>query len=201
VLGPNVNDRCTDGASYGNERRVPLRLPPHFAVVVVPLTAALVCAGVAAGPLLLADRRWVPGAIALGVGAPVVVAALRSLATLERRFIVLVPAGLVIADALVLVDPVLFPREHVLAVRPADDADRGAPDAVGGSIDLRLGARDALELFTDEPAPVPCRDGRSGTRTIDTLRVVFAPLDCALLLREWDAREPRNSASRPRHGR
>ena len=67
-------------------------------------------AGVAAGPLLLAARQWVLGAVALVVGAVAVWWGVRVLHGLSRRWVVFVPAGMVVHDPLALVDPVLVPR-------------------------------------------------------------------------------------------
>jgi len=186
VLGAEVATICADGASYGNEQRLPLRLPPQFRVVVVP-TAALVVIGVGGGvPLLVADERWLAGAGAAVIGLPGAWFAARSLAALERRFVVLVPAGIVVADALTLVDPVLFPREHVVRLA-ATERPPGLPDATPGVLDLRLGAPGALELVTDEPAPIPCRDGRNGTKTVHADHVIWSPVKTAVVLDGWRA--------------
>lgn len=194
VLGADVAAGCTDGASYGNERRLPLRLPPQFRAVVVPATV-LVVLGVGAGvPLLFAAERWWAGAGVAVVGLPSAALAARALAGLERRFVVLVPAGIVVSDALTLVDPVLFPRDHVVGIAPTDRAP-GLPDASPGILDLRLGASGALELVTDEPAPIPCRDGRHRTKTVRANRVIWSPLRPAAVLDEWRRRAPADANS------
>ena len=58
---PEVGYRFVNGAAYGEERRFPLRVPPALLLGPVPLAAVLLVAGASAGPLLLADERWVPG--------------------------------------------------------------------------------------------------------------------------------------------
>ena len=67
---------------------------------------------------------------------------------LSRRWVVLVPAGIVIADPLTLTDPVLFVRERVMGIGPADPGRRPPADA----LDLRLGAvlGSCALLLTDE---------------------------------------------------
>ncbi len=189
---------CTDGASYGDEQRHPLRLPPHFILLVVPATVVLLTASVAAGPLLLADGRWPAGAPVTIIGVLFAFVLVRSLANLERRFVVLVPAGIVVSDSLTLVDPVLLPREHVRSLRRAVDTTRGLPAARPGVLDLRLGTANALELVTDEAAPIPCRDGRRLTRTIVTERLLFAPLRPAALLAAWQERVSARDRAQPR---
>jgi hypothetical protein len=188
ALSASVADVCIDGASYGNERRHPLRLPPQFAGFVVPATVIIVLAGIATGPLLLADEQWLVGAMATAAGLPLAFAGARSLIALERRFVVLVPAGLVVSDSLTLCDPVLFPREHVVRLGTTNDPSRGIPDARPGILDLRLGAGGAIELVADEPAPIPCRAGRRDTKTVEAARVLCAPLRPRFVVDEWNAR-------------
>lgn len=188
VLSAPVADACTDGASYGRERRYPLRLPPQFALLALPFAIAVVVAGASAGPLLLADGRVAVGLVVTVVGFAAAARALRSLVSLEGRFAVLVPAGIVVANSFVLADPVLFPREHVRALQPADSTPPGLPTATPGVLDLRLGAAGALELVADEPAEIPCREGRRAIASVHADRVLFAPLRRAELLDGWTAR-------------
>jgi hypothetical protein len=188
VLGGEVADRCADGASYGNERRHPLRLPPQFALFFVPVAVAVAIVGSILGPWQLADRHWGSGAIATALGVPAAAFALRALVSLERRFVVFVPAGFVISDSIVLVDPVLFPREHVVRLAMIDDRSAGLPDARAGVLDLRLATPGAVELVVDEPAPIPCRRGRAASRTVDADRVLFAPLRPSFVVDEWQRR-------------
>ncbi|NCG37434.1 MAG: hypothetical protein GWP48_07915, partial [Actinobacteria bacterium] len=95
VFMPGVGDRFVDGVSYGNERRFLLRPPGPVLLVAGPLVGLATIAGVAGGPLLLADERWVLGSI---IGAVVFVGAylrFRTLIQLARSFPVLVLDGFV----------------------------------------------------------------------------------------------------------
>lgn len=144
---------CVEGTAYGDERRFPLRTPPALTVTLVPLAVALIAAGTLAGPLLIAAGRWVLGGIAVALGAGLAFGAFRSLHLLARRFVVLVPAGIVIADPMTLTDPFLFVREHVVDLAPIADGSR--PD---GALDLRLGAAmGAVALHLDGAAPLTLR--------------------------------------------
>ena len=61
------------------------------------------------------------------------------------------PAGFVIADPMTLTDPVLFVREHILGLGPADPKVRPPDDAT----DLRLGAaHGSLALLLDDDAEI-----------------------------------------------
>jgi hypothetical protein len=144
---PAVSTAAANGVAYGDERRFPLKTPPVLLVGPLPLASLLVAAGATAGPLLIAADRPVPGALALVAGLPLAAFMARALHGLSRRWIVLVPAGLVIADPLALPDPVLFLRERIVALRAID----GGTAAPSGAIDLRLGAlADSVALTLDQ---------------------------------------------------
>ena len=127
---------CAQGAAYGDEERFPLKIPVAIGGVILPLAVLVVSGGIALGPLLLADERWILGAAAVLVGFPAAALTARMVHQLSCRWIVLVPAGLVVADPLTLTDPVLFPRAHIMGLGPADPSRR--PPA--GALDLRLGS-------------------------------------------------------------
>jgi hypothetical protein len=139
---------CAQGAAYGDEERFPLKVPPAIAFAILPVAIVVVGAGAIAGPMLLAAHQWGAGAIVLAAGWPVAFFVGRLVHQLSRRWMVLVPAGIVIADPLTLTDPVLFVRERVQGIGPADPGRRPPADA----LDLRLGAAfgSCALLLTDE---------------------------------------------------
>jgi hypothetical protein len=146
VLLPETAAWFAQGAAYGDERRLLLRTPPALLAGPAPLAALLVAAGVVTGPLLLADEQWAAGALATVAGLAVAARLSRSLHALSRRWLILVPGGVVVHDPLTLADPVLLPRETLRRIGPGDDT---AP-----AVDLRLGAR-AGTLAFDLTEPVP----------------------------------------------
>ena len=165
VADPAFALRAVNGASYGDERRHPLRTPPGLYLAPVPLARALVAAGIAAGPLLLADGAIVAGLASLVLGWPVAALAARALHTLARRWIVLVPAGVVLVDPMTVADPVLFVRQHVRALRAVD----GAAPIPPGALDLRLGASwGSIRFHLDGGADLVRSAGRG--RTQETLQ-------------------------------
>jgi hypothetical protein len=155
VLAPTTGAVFVDGSSYGDERRFPLRPPAALLLGPVELAWAVVVAGVAAGPLLLAARQWVTGGVALAAGLPAAAFAARSLHGLARRWVVLVPAGLVVHDPITLLDPVLLHRRVVRAVAPAPPGD--------GPLDLTAGAA-GLHLVVALAEPVHLTLQRPGRR-------------------------------------
>lgn len=174
ALAPTTADAFVDGSSYGDERRVALRVPMAMAVGPVPIAWALAAAGLVTGPLLLAAEQWVAGGLALVLGVPVVVAVVLRLHVLSRRWLVFVPAGVVVHDPLAMAEPVLLQRHLLRRIGPAD-ASAASPDG-GGALDLTGGALGlALELRTAEPFTVGLRQGRETVETTGVPAVLVTP--------------------------
>lgn len=168
ILAPWFTEAWVDGSSYGAERRLPLQTPPLFAGLVVPLTWLAVAVSVVAGPFLLAARQWVPGSIALAAGALVARQGVRSMHQLARRWVVLVPTGLVVHDPLTLPEPHLFLRTSISRIRPAP-VDTDALDLTAGASGL------ALELDMKEPVELLVRSRGRDTETIQRTELLITP--------------------------
>lgn len=179
VLAPAVGEAFVNGSSYGDERRLPLRVPAPLLVGPLPLAWVVAVTGAVAGPLLLAAERWLAGGLVTVVGWPLAWFAVRSLHQLARRWVVLVPAGLVLHDHLALVDPVLVPRRMVARLGPAA--------AGSDALDLTQGASGlALELQAIEPIRLTVAGaGRHRTGTAAEVdRVLVTPTRPGALLAE-----------------
>jgi hypothetical protein len=137
---PGTGEAFVAGSSYGNERRMPLRVPGPLLAGPLLLAWLVAAAGVATGPMLLAAEQWVAGAAALAVGLPAAGVALRSVHTLARRWLVFVPTGVVVHDPLALAEPVLLRRADVRSFGPAP-AGTTALDLTGGALGLALEVR------------------------------------------------------------
>lgn len=135
------------GSSYGDEKRLPLRVPGPLLLGPVEAVWCAAVAGVTAGPLLLAAQQWVAGALVSAVGLPAAWLAARSLHTLARRWVVFVPAGLVVHDPLALANAVRVRRATLVSLGPAP-AGTDALDLTRGALGL------ALEVRFAEPVPV-----------------------------------------------
>ena len=182
AFSPLTGDLFIAGSGYGDERRFALRVPTALIFGPVPLAAVGAVAGPIAGPLLLAAEQWVAGAVALVVGGPVAVVAVRALHGLARRWAVLVPAGLVLHDPHALVEAVLFPRGMIRRLGPAaaDVADRR--DLTQAALGL------ALELELVEPAEITPRRPDGTVQVEPVTRVAFTPTRPGALLAAAAAR-------------
>jgi hypothetical protein len=172
VADPAVAVASANGIAYGDELRHPLRTPPALYLGPIPAARALVVGGTVAGPLLLADGQLAWGLVALVAGLVLASLALRSLQTLARRWLILVPAGLVVLDPMTLADPVLIVRRQLRALREVDAT--GPLDA--GALDLRLGATlGSVEVVLDRSLDVVRRGGRGrGGDTVHPASMVVA---------------------------
>ena len=140
--------RFVAGASYGDERRFLLRPPGPVVLVLGPMATLASLAGLAIGPVLLLDARWVAGGLAVALGVPTTALAVRALHRLSRRWIVLVPAGLVLHDHLALAEPTLLQRAGLARIGPAavdTDAVDFTQQARGLALEVRCrGPHDVL---------------------------------------------------------
>ena len=183
AFSPLTGDAFVAASGYGHERRFALRAPPTLVVAPIPIAGVVAVAGPIAGPLLLAARQWVAGAVVLAVGVPLSVVAIRALHGLARRWVVLVPAGVVLHDPHALSDAVLLPRAQISRLGPAP-ADTAADrrDLTQGALGL------ALELALDEPVDIaPRRRGRQ-VEVEKVQRLAFTPSRPGALLTEAAAR-------------
>jgi hypothetical protein len=142
------------------------------------VSVALVAAGIASGPLLLANRDYIAGAIALAVGLPLVAVLIRSLTALDHRWIVLVPAGLVVVDPLTFPDPVLLPREHIASLLRVARGTRGDSRE---STEILVGGPGPLLLTCREQGTFLRRSGR-GRVSVEADRLRLTPLRPDLVL-------------------
>ena len=169
ALAPDTGAWCVNGPAYPNERRFPLRAPAPLLVGPVVLAWALAVAGGVAGPLLLAARQWVWGAGAVVVGLPVAVLLLRSLHQLSKRWVVFVPAGLVLVDPLGLMDSVLLRRQQLRTLGPAP------VDSPGLDLTQRAPGLALEAALTEAVDVVLVRPGRRQGDARTATRLLFTP--------------------------
>lgn len=176
VILPAFGDRFVDGVSYGDERRFLLRAPgPILVIVLVPTWVATV-AGTLAGPLLLADERWVIGVIALVIGLPIAGLGLRAMHRLTARFVVFVPNGFVVHDGTAIREPVLFTDHEIMGIGPAA-ADTTAVDFTAQALGI------ALELRLRQPVKMPVVIDRATTAEEMVEAMLISPTRPAAVMR------------------
>ncbi len=175
---PETGARYVNGPAYPNERRLPLRVPGPLLLGILPLSWSLAMGLPVTAALLLASGRWVAGGLVAVFGMPLAGLLLAAMHNLSRRWVVFVPAGLVLHDPLALADPVLFRRQIIEVLRPAR-ADTDSLDLTQRAPGL------ALELVLTEKVPMMLmrpgsRVGESGS----TARLLFTPTRPGQVLQE-----------------
>jgi hypothetical protein len=169
VFSAPVGEAFVQASAYGAERRLPLRLP---AALLVPAAVFWVCwaAVVSCAVLVLASGQWVVG-VPLAVGAAAVTwFVARRFHRFAQRWLVVVPAGLVVHDHLVLMETMMVTSAQLLGVELAP-ADTEAADFTGPA------AGHVLQITLKEMATVvlPPPRGTSQPKALHVRSFLIAP--------------------------
>ncbi|MEI7548502.1 MAG: hypothetical protein WCK21_10665 [Actinomycetota bacterium] len=142
AFGAETGEAMVEGSAYGDERRLPLKVP---AALLVPIAFAwlLWCASGLAAVVLLGAREWVAGILLAIVATVLSMTLFRRFHQFSRRWLVVVPAGVVVHDQVVLGETVMVQTTNVRLCRLAL-ADTQAADLTGPS------AGHALEITVKE---------------------------------------------------
>ena len=161
VGGADFGQRCVQASAYGDERRFLLRPPAAF-LIPIAVAGVVWAASVLAGPLLLAAGRWIIGGLVTIAAVWLTWVLLPRFNTLSRRWLVLVPAGLVVHDQVVLAETLMIARADVvsidLALTGTEAADFTGP-ASGHAVEIGL-----RTMVTALLAPTEMTHARRTTR-------------------------------------
>ena len=119
------------GSAYGAEQRFPLKSPVVYVVPMVVLWSVMAATTIGA-VILLANEFWIVGGVVLALGAGATVFIAPRFHQLSRRWLVVVPVGIVVLDPMLLVENALFRTSELSAIRLAP-ADTEALDLTGGT--------------------------------------------------------------------
>lgn len=125
IFSAEVGRWMVQASAYGDEDRLPLRSPVPTGTAAV-VSWAIWAAAIIAGPLLLAARSWI-------VAVPVTIVAVAATVLvgprwhkMSRRWLVLVPAGLVVHDPVVLADTLMVRTDQLLGLGLARSGTQAA---------------------------------------------------------------------------
>ena len=129
-------DVMVQGSAYGEETRFALRTPvPYWAPTFVAWS--LLSGGLIGGTVLVAAANFAVGIPLLIVGLLLARTVPRRLHRLSRRWLVIVPAGIVVHDHLVLAETVMNMRSKILSIAKVNESGETA-DFTGGIAGPRI---------------------------------------------------------------
>jgi hypothetical protein len=123
--GAEFGQRCAQASAYGDEQRFLLRAPAAF-LPPVAIAGLIWVAAVLSAPLLLAAGQWIVGVVAAIVGAVLTWLLLPRFNALSRRWFVVVPAGVVVHDQVVLSETLMVARDNLVGVELALEGTEAA---------------------------------------------------------------------------
>lgn len=142
-------------SAYGDETRLPLRLPVPFVLPVV-LGWIAAAAPLVVGVLMIGAHEWIIGGVLTIAGAVAARQLRPSFHRFSRRWLVFVPAGVVIHDQLVLAETAMVLNTTILSVGFAE-VGSGAADLTGGTtgprLEIQLAASETFIFAADKHDP------------------------------------------------
>ena len=133
---PVFVDAMVQGGAYGDESRFALRTPLPYVVPAI-IAWLLYTATLIGGSLLLAAQQYIVGAVLVTIGILLSRTIPQRLHRLARRWLVLVPVGIVVHDHLVLHETIMAPSAKILSVARTSDVGEAA-DLTGGVFGERI---------------------------------------------------------------
>jgi len=126
VVGAGETGRAfVQASAYGDEQRFPLRSPIGYLIATVATWIVMASATLVA-PLAWAGRAWVAAVVASVVVAFGGWTLPRRWHQLSRRWLVVVPAGVVVHDPVVLAETLLLRRPEIAGIRLAPASTQAA---------------------------------------------------------------------------
>jgi len=157
------------GSAYGAEQRFPLKAP--VPLLIPMLVSWLVTAAAASSAIvLLANRIWIVGAVLLGIALTASRFVAPRFHQLARRWLVVVPVGLVVHDPMMLTENALFRSAQLAAVHLAP-ADTEAADLTGGTAGVVV---EIVLHQMDTIVKTGTRDNPTGT-ALHVLSILVSP--------------------------
>ena len=136
VMSGEVGNTFVQLSAYGDERRYLLRCPP--AMLVVQILSWLVWLSFSLGAInLLESEIWVAGGITAAIAVALAVVLPQRFHRFSRRWLVAVPAGIVIHDHMVLAETAMFMNNDVVQIS-TETAQSEAADLSGKCTGLGL---------------------------------------------------------------
>jgi hypothetical protein len=155
VLSAECAEALAQGSAYGHERRFPLRTPAAILPIAI-VTWLVWCAVLLAALVLVCQQRWVVGGALGALAVALTWLTLTRQHRLSNRWLVLLPAAVVVHDPLLLGETLMVPRANVtgaaLATTDTQAADLSGPAA---GVAVEVATRDAVTVVFPSSAEHP----------------------------------------------
>jgi hypothetical protein len=115
AMTADIGSNFVQSSAYGDEFRV-LLLPGRAFLVVLIASWVIWVASLVVGALALTREAWVAGGILVAFGVTLTAVLPRRFHRFARRWLVVVPAGLVLHDHVVLAETAMFQRTAITSV-------------------------------------------------------------------------------------
>jgi hypothetical protein len=136
AMSGEVGEAMVQGSAYGNEHRLPLR-PPAALLLPVVVSWLVWASAVMAAALLLSAQAWLGGILATSLAMCLTWLLGTRSHRLSIRWLVLVPAGVVVHDPVVMGETLMVPKANLEVARLAL-ADTQAADLTGPAAGVAL---------------------------------------------------------------
>lgn len=185
IGGAEFGQRCVQASAYGDEHRYLLRAPAAF-LPPVAVAGIVWVAAVIAAPLLLGARQWITGAVVAVAAGVLTWLLLPRFNSLSRRWLVFVPAGIVLHDHVVLAETLMVSRSQLGGIELAP-ADTEAADFTGPAAGyaVEIGMREMVTALL-----APTKATPRGT-ALHVQSFIVAPSRPGAVLRYWAMPPPR----------
>jgi len=160
-LLPSIGFWFINGSAYGDEVRIPLRAPGPLLLGPVPLAWIVIASSLIFSIILLSSQKYVFGFVVFTIGSGLSYFSYRSLSALSQRWLVFVPAGIVLHDNMVLADPFLIRKSMIKGIGPALVSTDGLDltmSSIGMSLVVELYEPAGLTLQMNPLAPPEVRE-------------------------------------------
>ncbi len=160
-LLPSIGFWFINGSAYGDEVRIPLRAPGPLLLGPVPLAWIVIASSLIFSIILISSQKYVFGFIVFTIGSGLSYFSYRSLSALSQRWLVFVPAGIVLHDNMVLADPFLIRKSMIKGIGPALVSTDGLDltmSSIGMSLVVELYEPAGLTLQMNPLAPPEVRE-------------------------------------------
>lgn len=190
AFGAETGAWFVQASAYGDERRVPLRPPLAFVVVQVVAWAIWV-SSLVVGVLALVRQAWLAGGVLVAIGVILTIVLPPRFHRLSRRWLVVVPAGVVLHDHVVLAETAMFDRKSIASL-DLSPRSRDSADLSGRS----RGTGVAIELVDFDTVVLAATANRPGGSALHVKSLWIRPSRPGRAVSAWNARTTKPSLHR-----